>query len=59
MSHSETVHATRFTDGGTHDTFKARNTSPADELARLTQRWPDEFSDGARCAFLRRFDGAR
>ncbi len=30
-----------------------------DEVARLRRRWPDEFRDGARCAFLRRFDGER
>jgi hypothetical protein len=59
MSHSETVHAARITNGMCGDAFKVRNTSPADEVARLTQRWPDEFRDGARCAFLRRFDGAR
>ncbi len=30
-----------------------------DEVARLRQRWPDEFRDGARCGFLSRFDGKR
>ena len=25
----------------------------------IRERWPDEFKDGARCAFLRRFDGKR
>jgi hypothetical protein len=30
-----------------------------DEVARLRQWWPDEFRDGARCAFLLRFDGDR
>jgi hypothetical protein len=25
----------------------------------IRERWPDEFKDGARCAFLRRFDGRR
>jgi hypothetical protein len=30
-----------------------------DQVARLRQRWPDEFRDGARCAFLLRFDGDR
>jgi hypothetical protein len=59
MSHSETAHAARFANGRSHDAFNARNTGPADEVARLTQRWPDEFCDGARCAFLRRFDGDR
>ena len=59
MSHSETAHAARFANGGSHDAFNAINTGPADEVARLTQRWPDEFCDGARCAFLRRFDGDR
>lgn len=29
------------------------------ELAGLRDRWPDEFRDGARCAFLRSFDGER
>ena len=58
MSHPETVHAARFANGGSR-AFKATNTRPADEVARLRQRWPDEFRDGARCAFLRRFDGAR
>jgi hypothetical protein len=31
----------------------------ADQLAAFRSRWPDEFRDGARCAFLRRFDGDR
>jgi hypothetical protein len=35
------------------------NTSAADEVARLCRRWPAEFRDGARCAFLLRFDGDR
>ena len=30
-----------------------------DEVARLRQRWPEEFRDGARCGFLLRFDGER
>ncbi len=29
------------------------------DVARLRRRWPDEFRDGARCAFLLRFDGDR
>ncbi len=29
------------------------------ERGRLKSAWPDEFADGARCAFLRRFDGER
>jgi hypothetical protein len=29
------------------------------ERARLKGEWPAEFSDGERCAFLNRFDGAR
>lgn len=29
------------------------------ERDRLKGRWPDEFRDGARCAFRRRFDGDR
>jgi hypothetical protein len=33
--------------------------SAPDELTILQARWPDEFRDGARCAFLRRFDGER
>ncbi len=33
--------------------------SAADEVARLSRRWPDEFRDGARCAFLLRFGGDR
>ena len=28
-------------------------------MARLRQRWPEEFRDGARCGFLLRFDGDR
>ena len=31
----------------------------AEEAARLRQRWPTEFRDGARGAFLMRFDGQR
>ena len=39
---------------------KAREeTRSAEEAARLRQRWPTEFRDGARGAFLRRFDGQR
>jgi hypothetical protein len=30
-----------------------------DDADRLRQCWRDEFTDGARCAFLRRFDGNR
>lgn len=56
MSHSETVHAALFTNGSSRDAFKATNTGPADEIARLKQRWPNEYRAGARCAFLRRFD---
>ena len=26
---------------------------------KLRERWPDEFNDGARCAFIRRADGKR
>jgi hypothetical protein len=33
--------------------------STADELTRLRERWPDEYRDGARCAFLLKFDGDR
>ena len=29
------------------------------EIADLRSRWPDEFKDGARCAFLRRSKGDR
>jgi hypothetical protein len=29
------------------------------EVGRLRRRLPDEFRDGARCAFLQRFDGQR
>jgi hypothetical protein len=29
------------------------------ERERLRRAWPHEFEDGARCAFLRRFDGER
>ena len=29
------------------------------EQARLKSLWPDEFSDGERCAFLRKFKGDR
>jgi hypothetical protein len=28
-------------------------------LAQLRERWPAEYRDGARCAFLMRFDGDR
>jgi len=31
----------------------------ADELAALRARWPTEYRDGARCAFLLRFEGDR
>jgi hypothetical protein len=31
----------------------------AEELTRLRERWSAEFTDGARCAFLLRFDGER
>ena len=37
----------------------AGNTSAADEVAGITRRWPAEFRDGARCAFLLRFDDDR
>jgi hypothetical protein len=59
MSHFEIVLAARSTKGGSRDAFKTRSTGPASEVARLEQRWPNEFRDGARCAFLRRFDGHR
>jgi hypothetical protein len=59
MSHSEKVQVAGFTNSESRDALKATNTGHADEVARLTQRWPDEFRDGARCAFLRRFDSAR
>jgi len=29
------------------------------EREALRRRWPDEFRDGARCAFLREFEGER
>ncbi len=29
------------------------------ELDALRNRWPDDYRDGARCAFLRTFDGDR
>jgi hypothetical protein len=29
------------------------------EVTRLRERWAEEFRDGARGAFLRRFDGQR
>jgi hypothetical protein len=39
---------------------KARKeTRSSEEVGCLRQRWSDEFKDGARCAFLRRFDGER
>jgi hypothetical protein len=31
----------------------------AEQLATLQERWPDEWRNGARCAFLRSFDGER
>jgi hypothetical protein len=33
--------------------------APADEGARLRRAWPAEWKDGARSAFLMRFDGVR
>ncbi len=33
--------------------------SAADEVARLRNRWPDEWRDGARCAFLQNYSGDR
>ncbi len=42
-----------------HDNSSGSNRKTAYELKRLGQRWPDEYRDGARCAFLRRFDGDR
>jgi hypothetical protein len=33
--------------------------SAYDEVARLRRQWPNEFRDGARCAFLHRFYGER
>jgi hypothetical protein len=30
-----------------------------DDADRIRQRWPHEFRDAARCAFLHRFDGER
>lgn len=33
--------------------------SPAAGREALRKRWPDEFRDAARCAFLRRFDHDR
>ena len=29
------------------------------ELTTLREQWPSEYRDGARCAFLLRFDGDR
>jgi hypothetical protein len=29
------------------------------ERVRLREAWPHEFRDGARCGFLRKFDGDR
>ncbi|MCW2315105.1 hypothetical protein M2322_000625 [Rhodoblastus acidophilus] len=29
------------------------------ETERFRAEWPDEFRDGARCAFLRKYPGAR
>jgi hypothetical protein len=29
------------------------------ELTTLREQWPAEYRDGARCAFLTRFDGDR
>jgi hypothetical protein len=29
------------------------------ELTKLHEQWPAEYRDGARCAFLLRFDGER
>jgi hypothetical protein len=37
----------------------AGNASVADEVAGISRRWPAEFRDGARCAFLLHFDGDR
>jgi hypothetical protein len=33
--------------------------APRGEAARLKRLWSEEFRDGARCAFLRQFDGDR
>jgi hypothetical protein len=33
--------------------------NPSVELTRLRDRWPAEFNDGTRCAFLQRYDGDR
>jgi hypothetical protein len=30
-----------------------------DERRRLRQRWPSEYRDGARCAFLQTYPGPR
>ncbi|MGO9391215.1 hypothetical protein [Rhodoblastus sp.] len=31
----------------------------AAEIGRLRAAWPDEFRDGARCAFLEKYEGER
>lgn len=31
----------------------------SDEVARIKARWPAEWRDGARCAFLETFEGER
>lgn len=31
----------------------------AAEIERLRSAWPVEFRDGARCAFLEKYEGAR
>jgi hypothetical protein len=39
---------------------KAREeTRSGEEAARLRQRWPTEFRDGARCGFLQQREGPR
>jgi hypothetical protein len=35
------------------------NSPPNNEAKLLKARWPSEWRDGARCAFLETFEGAR
>lgn len=37
----------------------SEHVSPETESVALGERWTAEYRDGARCAFLRRFEGER
>ena len=52
------MHAAHVANVTSANAFEATSNDPASEVSRLRRR-PEEFRDGARCAFLRRFDGQR